>query len=197
MKVIVLVDVQGDFIYGPLGTPEAQAIIPNICKRTVEIAKSGTEPALVLFTKDTHYENYLETQEGKNLPVPHCIAGTPGWSIVKDISSVIDYEPTGLFAFWSDAQVRKSRILKNTFGSRELIEILVSLKDKIDEIVFMGVCTDICVVSNCLATKMMLPETLITVDASCCAGVTPEKHAAALETMKSCQINVINEQGEL
>lgn len=193
MKVIVIVDMQNDFVTGPLGSPEAQAIVPTICERTVEIAKGGTEPTLVLFTKDTHYENYLNSQEGKNLPVPHCIAGTPGWSIVKDISSVIDYEPTGLFAFWSDAQVRKSRILKNTFGSRELIEILVSLKDKIEEIIFMGVCSNICVVSNVLATKMMLPETLITVDASCCAGTTPEKHAAALETMKSCQVNVINE----
>lgn len=191
MKVIVIVDMQNDFVFGALGTPEAQAIIPNICRRTVEIAKSGTEPALVLFTKDTHYENYLDTQEGENLPVPHCIIGTPGWSIVKDISSTIDYEQTGLFAFWSDSQVRKSRILKNTFGSKTLVDILISVRDKIEEIVFMGVCTDICVVSNVLAAKMMLPETLITVDASCCAGVTPEKHAAALETMKSCQVNVV------
>jgi nicotinamidase-related amidase len=118
---------------------------------------------------------------------------TPGWSIVKAISSTIDYNTDGLFAFWSDSKVKKSRILKNTFGSRDLTEILVSLKDQLDEIVFMGVCTDICVVSNVLATKMMLPETLITVDASCCAGVTPAKHEAALETMRSCQINVIND----
>lgn len=193
MKVIVIVDMQNDFVTGPLGSPEAQAIVPTICERAVEIAKSGTEPALVLFTKDTHYENYLDTQEGENLPVPHCIIGTPGWSIVKDISSTIDYEQTGLFAFWSDSQVRKSRILKNTFGSKTLVDILISVRDKIEEIIFMGVCTDICVVSNVLAAKMMLPETLITVDASCCAGVTPEKHAAALETMKSCQVNVIND----
>ena len=191
MKAIVIVDMQNDFVTGPLGTPEAQDIVPNICNRAVEIAKSGTEPTLVLFTKDTHYENYLETQEGKNLPVPHCVWGTSGWSIAKDISSVIDYEPTGLFAFWSDAHVRKSRILKNTFGSRDLIEILVSLKDRIDEIVFMGVCSNICVVSNCLATKMMLPEIPITVYADCCAGTTPEEHAAALQVMKSCQINII------
>ena len=191
MKVIVIVDMQNDFVTGPLGSPEAQAIIPTICERTVEIAKSGTEPTLVLFTKDTHYENYLDTQEGENLPVPHCIIGTPGWSIVKDISSTIDYEPTGLFAFWSDSQVRKSRILKNTFGSKALVDILVSMRDKIEEIIFMGVCSNICVISNCLATKMMLPETLITVYSNCCAGTTPEAHEQAMAVMRSCQINVV------
>ena len=197
MKALVIVDMQNDFVDGSLGSPEAQAIVPTICENAVKLAQesvaNGDGPVLVLYTKDTHYANYLETQEGKFLPVPHCIYMTPGWSIVKAISSTIDYNTDGLFAFWSDDEVKKSRILKNTFGSRDLTEILVSLKDQLDEIVFMGVCTDICVVSNVLATKMMLPETLITVEASCCAGVTPAKHAAALETMKSCQINVIGE----
>jgi nicotinamidase-related amidase len=196
MKALVIVDMQNDFVDGSLGSPEAQAIVPTICENAVKLAQesvaNGDGPVLVLYTKDTHYENYLETQEGKNLPVPHCIYMTPGWSIVKAISSTIDHNTDGLFAFWSDSEVKMSRILKNTFGSRDLTEILVSLKDQLDEIVFMGVCTDICVVSNVLATKMMLPETLITVDASCCAGVTPAKHEAALETMRSCQINVIN-----
>lgn len=185
MKAIILVDLQNDFIDGALGSPEAQAIVPTVCERLKEYEK---EQPLVIFTKDTHYENYLETQEGKNLPVSHCIYGTPGWSINKQISSIVD---TGKFHFWSDSNVIRSRVLKNTFGSTDLMEIL-KITD-FEEIIFMGLCTDICVVSNVLAAKMTLPETLITVDASCCAGVTPEKHKAALETMKSCQINVINE----
>lgn len=193
MKVIVLVDVQGDFIYGPLGSPEAQAIVPTICQRVVEIAEGCDEAPLVLFTKDTHYENYMETQEGRNLPVSHCVWGTSGWSIAKAISSTIDYARPGLFRFYSSDITINSRILKETFGSMELAKLIASLSDSIDEVIFMGVCTDICVVSNVLLTKAYAPEVLITVDASCCAGVTPEKHAAALETMKSCQVNVINE----
>lgn len=195
MKALVIVDMQNDFVDGSLGSPEAQAIVPTICENAVKLAQesvaNGDGPVLVLYTKDTHYENYLETQEGKNLPVPHCVYMTPGWSIVKAISSTIDYNTDGLFAFWSDSEVKKSRILKNTFGSRDLTEILVSLKDQLDEIVFMGVCSNICVVSNCLATKMMLPETPITVYSNCCAGTTPEAHEQAMAVMRSCQINVV------
>lgn len=193
MKVIVIVDMQNDFVTDALGSPEAQAIVPTICERVIEIAEGCKEAPLVLFTKDTHYENYMETQEGKNLPVPHCIWGTPGWSIVKAISSTIDYARPGLFRFYSSDTTINSRILKETFGSMELAKLIASLSDSIDEVIFMGVCTDICVVSNVLLTKAYAPEIPITVDASCCAGVTPEKHAAALETMKSCQVNVINE----
>lgn len=183
MKAIILIDLQNDFIDGALGSPEAQAIVPKVCEKLKEFE---VEQPLVIFTKDTHYENYLETQEGKKLPVPHCIYGTPGWSINKQISSLVD---NGNFHFWSDSDVIKSRVLKKTFGSTDLMEIL-KITD-FEEIIFMGLCTDICVVSNVLAAKMTLPETKITVYSDCCAGVTPEKHEAALETMRSCQINVI------
>ena len=154
---------------------------------------------LLFFTKDTHFANYLETQEGKKLPVAHCIEGTPGWSINKQISSYVDYGSK--FLGYSTHDIRKSRVLKHTFGSTELADIIRELvyekykhpDIEIDEVILMGVCTDICVVSNALLLKAYCPETLITVDASCCAGVTPETHAAALTTMKSCQINVIND----
>ncbi len=190
MKIIVIVDMQNDFITGALGSPEAQAIVPIMIERLKELNSSEN---LVLFTKDTHYANYMDTQEGKNLPVPHCIEGTPGWSIVKDISSVVDYG--GNFCSYSAKDIMKSRILKNTFGSIRLAEIIKSLlpDNPIDEVILMGVCTDICVVSNAMLIKAFCPEVPITVDASCCAGVTPERHLAALETMKSCQIKVINE----
>lgn len=194
MKAIVVIDMQNDFIDGVLGTPEAQAIVPVMVERLREF--DSTEN-LILFTKDTHYENYLETQEGKNLPVPHCIEGTPGWSINKQISSYVDYESH--FAGYSSRTIRKSRILKPTFGSTELGELIRDLTThngenyEIDEVILMGVCTDICVISNAMLIKAYCPELKVTVDASCCAGVTPESHKNALAAMKMCQINVINE----
>ena len=195
MKALVIVDMQNDFVDGSLGSPEAQAIVPTICENAVKLAQesvaNGDGPVLVLYTKDTHYENYLETQEGKNLPVPHCIYMTPGWSIVKAISSTIDYNTDGLFAFWSDGEVKKSRILKNTFGSRDLTEILVSLKDQLDEIVFMGLVSDICLISNVMLAKAALPETLVTVYSDCCAGTTQLAHEQAMAVMRSCQVNVV------
>ena len=197
MKAIVIVDMQNDFVTGPLGSLEAQAIVPTICRRVKEIAESCDEAPLVLFTKDTHDATYLTTQEGKNLPIPHCIMNTPGWSIVKEISSAIDHAP-GLFRFYSSPTIINSRIWKDTFGSIKLAETIRHFNYQqeelvIDEVIFMGLLTDICVVSNVMITKAYNPEVLITVDASCCAGLSPEKHAAALETMKSCQVNVINE----
>lgn len=200
MKIVVVVDMQNDFIDGVLGTPEAQAIVPVMVDRLHELDDGNT---LLFFTKDTHFVNYLETQEGKNLPVAHCIEGTPGWSINKQISSYVDYGSN--FLTYSTHDIRKSRVLKTTFGSLELAAVIRDLSHKclaasnevpdvkIDEVILMGVCTDICVISNAMLLKAYCPETLITVDASCCAGVTPETHAAALTTMKSCQINVINE----
>lgn len=190
MKVIVVVDMQNDFIDGALSTPEAQAIVPVMVERLKEL-NSGDN--LIMFTKDTHYANYMDTQEGKNLPIPHCIEGTPGWSINKQISSFVDYGSN--FCFYSAKDILKSRILKNTFGSIRLAEIIRDIlpDNPIDEVILMGVCTDICVVSNAMLIKAYCPEVLVTVDASCCAGVTPERHLAALQTMKSCQINVINE----
>ena len=191
MKVIVIVDMQYDFIDGALGSPEAQAVVPTMIKRLKEYEE---EMPLVIFTKDTHKENYLETSEGKNLPVEHCIKGSNGWCIYKDIAALVD---NGNFMRLVD---NNGRIEKPTFGSVELADILREIYahsllegNGSTEFIFMGVCTDICVISNVLLTKACIPEAKITVDASCCAGVSPEKHAAALEVMKSCQINIINE----
>jgi nicotinamidase-related amidase len=184
---------QNDFIDGVLGTPEAQAIVPVMIDRLHELDDGET---LLFFTKDTHFANYLETQEGQNLPVAHCIEGTSGWSINKEISSYVDYGSN--FLTYSTHDIRKSRLLKTTFGSIELASTIRGLACDnphitIDEVILMGVCTDICVISNAMLLKAYCPELPITVDASCCAGVTPESHKNALAAMKMCQINIINE----
>ena len=188
MRIVVVVDMQNDFITGPLGTPEAQAIVPIMANRLKELDDGNT---LILYTKDTHDSNYMDTQEGKNLPVPHCIEGTSGWSICKEISSTADYGST--FYNYSTEDVIKGRILKNTFGSTKLAEIIkdISSRNDVYEIVFMGVCTGICVISNVLLVKAFCPEIKLTVDSSCCACVTPESHKTALEAMKMCQVNII------
>lgn len=188
MKVLVIVDMQNDFINGVLGTPEAQAIVPKVVDKIKEYESTDT---LLLFTKDTHYENYLETQEGKNLPIPHCIQMTEGWQLNKQISG---YAKTASLYTLHTCDIINSRIKKDTFGSIKLMNILSENKNKIDEIIFVGVCTDICVISNAIMAKAAVPEALITVDAACCAGVTPERHKTALEAMKACQINIINEE---
>lgn len=166
-KTLIVVDMQNDFIDGALGTKEAQAIVPNVKKKIEEYKARGDE---IIFTRDTHPSNYLETNEGKHLPVEHCIRTTQGWEIadglVVDGSNIID-KPTFGYTHWADEDF-------------ESIEIV-------------GLCTDICVVSNALILKAMFPEINITVDAGCCAGVTPESHRAALTTMKMCQISVIGE----
>lgn len=186
-KVLVLVDLQNDFIDGSLGSAEAQAIVPNIIQK---LKNTNLAETLVLFTKDTHYDNYLETFEGKHLPVKHCIENTSGWGINKEISGLVD-NTTRLM--YSSTYITNSRIYKNTFGSDVLRELLIEHANEIEEIEFCGLCTDICVISNVLMARQVLPEINITVDASCCAGTTPEKHKAALEVMRSCQIEVINE----
>ena len=190
MKIVIVVDMQNDFVTGCLGTPEAQAIVPVMVDRLKEL---NTSSNLILFTKDTHYDDYMETQEGKNLPIPHCIEGTSGWSIVKEVSSFVDYN--GNFCTYSGSSIIRGRVRKNTFGSVDLANLVKTLCEinPIDEVILMGVCTDICVISNAVLIKAYCPETLVTVDASCCAGVTPESHKAALTTMKMCQINVIGE----
>lgn len=172
-KYLIVVDMQNDFINGALGTQEAQAIVPKV----VEKIKSYSFKGPVIYTMDTHNKDYLLTQEGKNLPVPHCIVYTEGWELANEIKVV--KEPL--------SQV----LIKPTFGCKLLAEFLESQADEIEEIELVGLCTDICVVSNALLLKAYLPEIPITVDSSCCAGVTPAKHEAALETMRSCQINVI------
>lgn len=167
MKTLIVVDVQNDFVTGALGTPEAQSIIPNVKAKIKKYQDRGDE---IIFTRDTHQSNYLETNEGKHLPVEHCIENTDGWKIVCDLDVP-----------------NCSYINKSTFGWTHWNN------RTFDEIELIGLCTDICVVSNALILKAMFPEIKITVDASCCAGVTPESHKAALTTMKMCQINVIGE----
>lgn len=189
MKVLCLVDVQNDFIDGALGSKEAQEIVPRIVKKLNDIAYKSK--VLVLFTKDTHGKNYLKTLEGKYLPVEHCIENTYGWSINKEIAEAAAHPN---FLKYSSKNVINSRIYKNTFGSDTLRDLLVKNADDIQSVEFCGVCTDICVISNALMVKQALPNTEIIVDASCCAGTSPENHEAALKVMKSCQINVIGEE---
>jgi len=171
MKILVVVDMQNDFIDGSLGSKEAIAIVPNVKRKIEEYRKLGFP---VIFTRDTHNENYLETQEGKNLPVPHCIYNTKGWEITSQLD------------------VKDSKIInKPTFGSMELVQYIVSQYLEA-EIELVGLCTDICVISNAFLLKTSFPEIMITVVASCCAGVTPESHKNSLEAMKMCQINIVN-----
>ncbi len=173
-KILLVIDMQNDFINGALGTPEAEAIVDRVAE---EIGKYPAGD--VIATRDTHPENYLETQEGRNLPVVHCVKGTTGWELHPKIAAAL-----------KDAVV----IDKPTFGSKELAEKLALLAelDELDEleITLVGLCTDICVVSNALLVKAFLPETTVRVIADCCAGVTPESHKVALNTMRMCQIQI-------
>ena len=171
-KILVVVDMQNDFIDGALGTAEAVAIVENVKARIREY-----DPADVFVTMDTHAPNYLETQEGRNLPVEHCIKGTKGWQIRSDIAALLP-----------DWHIYE----KPTFGSVALAEDIAEIASKEDiEIEVLGLCTDICVVSNALMLKAYMPEVQISIDPSCCAGVTPESHEAALKTMQMCQIKVL------
>lgn len=170
MKLLIVVDMQNDFIDMALGTKEAVAIVPSVAKKITEYKKNNYE---VIFTRDTHQKNYLQTQEGKNLPVEHCIENTEGWKISDKL------------------EVKDSKVFnKYSFGSIELADYVSSLEN-IEEIELVGLCTDICVISNAFILKAKMPEVKISVDSSCCAGVTPQSHLNALEAMKMCQINVI------
>ena len=163
-KTLIVVDMQKDFVDGSLGTKEAVGILEIVKKKIEEYKNNGDE---IIYTRDTHQENYMSTNEGKHLPVVHCIEGTPGWEIYDGLyvegSEIID-KPSFGYTGWS----------KYSFEQVELI----------------GLCTDICVISNALIIKAFFPEISVSVDAGCCAGVTPEKHEAALETMRSCQVEV-------
>ncbi len=167
MKTLIVIDMQNDFITDALGTKEAQAILENVKAKIAAYKNAGDR---IIYTRDTHHEDYLNTPEGKKLPVPHCIKGTRGWEIADGLyvegCEIID-KPTFGYVGWD----------KMSFDDVELI----------------GLCTDICVVSNALILKATFPEVNISVDASCCAGVTPDTHNAALATMKMCQIDVIGE----
>ena len=168
-NVLVVVDMQKDFIDGVLGTKEAFAIVDNVAEA---IRSFDGE---VIFTRDTHFDNYMETQEGRNLPVPHCIKDTEGWQIDKKLEALRTDE-TKVFD-------------KPTFGSVELAAYLKENKE-VEQVTIVGLCTDICVISNALLIKANLPEVEITVLEKCCAGVTPQSHKNALEAMKMCQIKI-------
>ena len=184
-KVLIVVDMQNDFIDGALGTKEAQAIVPNVKKKIEEYKARGDK---IIFTRDTHQDNYLETNEGKLLPVKHCIENTDGWEISKELNTLlatfIINKPNFGYIDWVD-YLSEFNIDDSTDGY-----VMIEAPEKIE---LVGLCTDICVISNALILKALYPETEIAVDASCCAGVTPESHKAALTTMKMCQINVIGE----
>ncbi len=177
-KITIVIDMQNDFLTGALANPDAVSIIPSVLD---QIKNSD----YVMYTRDTHGENYLETQEGKNLPVPHCVEGTHGWQIVDDL------DPHSI------ADIKMWHIVnKPTFGDVNIwmdmyFADLVNWNGEGVEVTFCGTCTDICVVSNAMIVKSLYPELVVNVKADACAGLTPEKHKAALDVMSSCQINII------
>ena len=168
MKYLIVVDMQVDFITGVLGSKNAEAIVPNVVEKVKNF--DGT----VIFTRDTHFDNYMETQEGTKLPIAHCIKDTTGWQLCEEL---LPYA--------------KTIIDKVTFGSIELPQILKDYSEPIEEIELCGLCTDICVISNAMLLKTVFPEVPISVDSSCCAGVTVESHNTALNAMKAVQITII------
>jgi len=168
-RTLIVIDMQNDFIDGALGTKEAQAIIPNVKAKIEEYRKCGNN---IIFTRDTHDDNYLKTREGRHIPVIHCVKGTFGWQISDKIgfdekNDICIDKPSFGWTHWDDF--------------------------KFDEVEIIGVCTDVCVVSNAVLIRSLNPEINVTVDAECCAGATPETHKSALRTMEMCQINVVGE----
>ena len=171
MKVLVAVDLQNDFINGALGTAEAAAMLPRAER------KIRSFEGLVLFTRDTHTEDYLNTREGKALPVPHCIRGTEGWQIRPELDALRKTQPVD----------------KPGFGSVELGKLLLEMNEKepVGSVTLIGLCTDVCVISNALIIKAFLPEVPVKVDAACCAGISPESHDNALAAMAMCQVEIL------
>ncbi len=170
---LVVVDMQTDFVDGSLGTKEAEAIVPAVAD------KIRTFEGEIFVTYDTHFDDYLDTAEGKKLPVPHCIYGTPGWELTKKVREALETAP-------------HFKVQKYTFGSTALPYLMTEVADGEDfSVELVGLCTDICVVSNALLLKAHFPDAPISVNAACCAGVTPELHEAALRTMQSCQIDIV------
>lgn len=168
MKYLIVVDMQVDFITGSLGSELAVSIVPNVLKKI-----KGFD-GKIIFTRDTHFDNYMSTQEGKKLPVPHCIKNSEGWQICNEL-----------------APYAMKVIDKSSFGSLELPKLIESFGDTVDEVELCGLCTDICVISNAMILKASFPEARISVDSACCAGVTNESHDTALEAMKAVQIEII------
>jgi nicotinamidase-related amidase len=177
MKILVVVDMQNDFIYGSLGSLLTQNVVDNVVAKVAEYKANGD---IIIFTRDTHYEDYLETPEGKKLPVKHCIRGTEGWEIIPELN------PNELSAKWAIVD-------KPIFGSIDLMDYF----DDNDEIEFCGVCTDICVVSNALMAKSFYPNAKISVDPKCCAGTSINNHLSAIDVMRSCQIDIIETEREI
>lgn len=176
-KILIVVDMQADFIDGALGSQEAQAIVGNVAAKVREAQQEGS---LVIFTRDTHGEDYLATEEGKHLPVPHCLERTAGWQLSEQIPCP------------EEAPI----IDKYTFGSLDLGNFLKELAFPPENIELVGLCTDICVLSNAVMAKAALPNAHIVVDAACCAGVTPASHDTALAAMKVIQVEVLNQGNE-
>ena len=179
MNILLVIDMQKDFVDQALGTPEAQAIVPNVVAKINEYKARGD---VIIATKDTHEETYLETQEGVNLPFIHCVQNTEGWQLDDAVQAAMPENAT--------------IVNKPTFGSTDLVALMREYVQQYGQpnvnVEIIGLCTDICVVSNALIEKAFYPEMPITLDAKCCAGVTPATHDAALATMRMCQINVIN-----
>ena len=179
-KILVIVDMQNDFITGCLGNDMTKAVLPNIVKKLKE---HGSEYDAIYMTRDIHFDNYMETLEGKKLPIPHCLKDSDGKNICEEIWTVVK-------------ELRKNRkfirvVDKHTFASKELVDYLFATCGANDEIELCGVCTDICVTSNAICLRAELPNTIIKVDGNCCAGTSIEAHNAALRTMVSCHIDVI------
>lgn len=174
MKILVVIDMQNDFVTGALGTKEAEAIVPRVVKRIEEAEESGEE---IIFTRDTHGDDYSVTREGRRLPVSHCIKGSSGWMIVPELGKSANGHLI---------------VDKPTFGSEALPDLIRNICGGApEELELIGLCTDICVISNTMVLKAAFPEAEISVRASCCAGVTPESHRTALDAMSACQIDII------
>lgn len=174
-KFLIVVDMQNDFVSGSLGTKEAEDIVSRVVKKVTEF------DGQIYFTQDTHEDYYMQTQEGKLLPVEHCIIGTQGWKLIQELEEIQKAKNLKVFQ-------------KSTFGSTKLAEELQKIwqMDKIESVELVGLCTDVCVISNALMIKAYLPEVPVYVDASCCAGVNPDSHTTSLNAMKACQILVQN-----
>ena len=172
-KILIVVDMQKDFVNGSLGSKDAEAIVPAVVKKAKEFDGD------LIFTKDTHFENYMDTQEGHFLPVPHCMKGTDGWNLIPELEKIFVERDAAMYE-------------KITFGCPELAEDLLERNKKtpIESIELVGLCTDICVMANATLIRTAMPNTPVRVDASCCAGSTPEAHRCALEAMKSLQIEI-------
>ena len=169
-KAIIVIDMQNDFVYGVLSTEQVREMLPRLIDKLEKVVKEKS--ADLIFTQDTHKEDYLTTQEGRNLPIVHCIKNSEGWEIISDMKRF--------------TRSAKAVIEKKTFGSTRLPSLIKPYR----EVEFVGVCTDICIISNALLVKAFYPELVVSVDAKCCAGTTPESHATALAAMKACQCKI-------